>query len=85
MDTPWSRIKEYMNLLGSLKNHTPMDHPDQTNITNTLNKLREFYLYLKQIQERIEKRYRLIHVQKTILNCPVIYNLFCYSKYNLIQ
>lgn len=49
MGKPWPRIKEYMNLLGSLELHTPKEHADQKNISYVLNKLREFYLYIKQV------------------------------------
>ncbi len=94
MDTPWPRLKEYMNLLGSLKYHTSKEHADQANIASVSNKLREFYLYVKQVgqrfnlttcvflffnflnckvQERLEKRHRLVKLQKTVLDCPVIY------------
>lgn len=49
MASPWARIKEYINILGSLQLHTPNEHQDQANITNVLNKLREIYLYVKQV------------------------------------
>jgi hypothetical protein len=53
MQSPWSRIKEYMNLLGSLQLHTPKDHPDQANISNNLNKIREIYIFIKKVVNKI--------------------------------
>jgi hypothetical protein len=49
METPWSRLKEYINLLTSLKLHTPKAHQDQVNISRNLNNIREFNLYVKQV------------------------------------
>ncbi|CAF0730595.1 unnamed protein product [Brachionus calyciflorus] len=70
LGAPWARIKEYINLLGSLQLHTPKEHQDQENISNILNKLREVYLYVKQLQERVEKKYRMQQIQKRVLNAP---------------
>lgn len=49
MEFPWSRIKEYMNLLSSLKQHSPKEHPDQAYIAQVLNKMQEVYLYFKKV------------------------------------
>ena len=51
MGAPWKRIKEYINILSSLQLHTPKEHEDQEHITNVLNKLREIYLYVKQVNK----------------------------------
>ena len=50
MQAPWTRIKEYMNLLDSLQLHTPVNHPDQANIKNNLLKIREIYLFIKKVK-----------------------------------
>jgi hypothetical protein len=49
MEKPWLRLKEYMNLLGSLQLHTAKEHPDQANIKNVMKKTREVHLYIKQV------------------------------------
>lgn len=49
MEKPWLRLKEYMNLLGSLQLHTPKEHPDQANIKNVMKNTREVHLYIKQV------------------------------------
>ncbi|RNA43582.1 epithelial cell-transforming sequence 2 oncogene-like [Brachionus plicatilis] len=70
MASPWTRIKEYISILGSLQLHTPKEHQDQAHITKVLNKLKEIYLYVKQLQERVEKKYRMLQIQKLVLGAP---------------
>ena len=49
MQTPWSRINDYVNLLGSLKLQTSKEHPDQENINRAQNKLRELHIFIKKV------------------------------------
>jgi hypothetical protein len=49
MQTPWSRINDYVNLLASLKLQTSKEHPDQENITRAQNKLRELHIFIKKV------------------------------------
>jgi hypothetical protein len=72
MMAPWPHIKDIMNLLGSLQLHTSKDHPDYLNITKSLNKIRELYLFVKQVQERIENKNKMLEIQRSIINLPDI-------------
>ena len=72
MSVPWPRIKELVNLLSSLQLYTAKNHPDQVNIQLNLNRLRQFYVFLKQLQDRLENRFTLTQVQRNVLNLPNI-------------
>ena len=37
-----------------------------------LNRLRQFYVFLKQLQDRLENRFTLTQVQRNVLNLPNI-------------
>ena len=51
MHTPWPRITDYINLLGSLQLQTSKEHPDQANITRAQNKLRELHIFIKKVEK----------------------------------
>lgn len=72
ISVPWPRIKELVNLLSSLQLYTAKNHPDQVNIQLNLNRLRQFYVFLKQLQDRLENRFTLTQVQRNVLNLPNI-------------
>ena len=59
-------------IIVSLQLHTSKDHPDYLNITKSLNKIRELYLFVKQVQERIENRNKMLEIQRSIINLPDI-------------
>lgn len=61
-----------MNLLGSLQLHTPQNHPDHANITNNIKRIREIYLFIKQLQDRLNNKHEMIEIQRTILDSPKI-------------
>jgi hypothetical protein len=72
MNSPWPRMKELLNLLSSLQLYTPKNHPDQANIHFNLNRLRQYYVFLRQLQDRLESRYLMAKIQRDILDIPNI-------------
>ena len=78
MDAPWPRLKEYMSLVAAMKLHTAPTHADHAVLGVVLNKLRELYLFVKQVQERLEQRYRMLDIQRRVLDAPVRFYLFSY-------
>jgi hypothetical protein len=72
INAPWPHIKEMLNLLSSLQLYTPKQHPDQINIQLNLNRLRQFYVFLKQLQDRLEMRFKMIKIQHEVLDLPDI-------------
>ncbi len=60
-----------MNLLGSLQLHTPKDHPDQTNIIKNYDKIRQVYLFIKKLEERLKHQYELLGIQRIVIEAPV--------------
>lgn len=71
MQSPWTRIKDYMNILGSLQLHTPHNHPDQATITENIKRIREVYLFIKQLQDRLNNQHEMIELQRTIMGAPM--------------
>ena len=72
INAPWPHIKEMLNLLSSLQLYTPKQHPDQINIQLNLNRLRQFYVFLRQLQDRLEMRFKMIKIQHEVLDLPDI-------------
>ncbi len=70
IQTPWTRIKEYMNLLAVLQLHTPDNHPDHPTITSNIKKIREVYLFIKQLQDRLKNKHDMATLQMSIVNSP---------------
>jgi hypothetical protein len=70
MQAPWTRIKEYMNLLAVLQLHTPDNHPDHATITANIKKIREVYLFIKQLQDRLKNKHDMASLQMSVVNSP---------------
>lgn len=61
MESPWTRIREYMHLLSSLQLHTAKNHADQVNIEEVSNAIKDLHLHVKQVNflpiEQMKKKY----------------------------
>jgi hypothetical protein len=49
MASPWTRVKEYMDLLSYLQLHTAKTHADQINIKQVLDGIKGLHLHVKQV------------------------------------
>jgi hypothetical protein len=72
LNAPWPRIKELLNLLSALQLYTAKSHPDQANIQFNLNRLRQFYVFQKQLQDRLEDRFKMAKIHRDVLDLPNI-------------
>ena len=82
LNVPWPRIKELLNLLSGLQLYTAKSHPDQVNIQFNLNRLRQFYVFQKQLQDRLEDRFKMAKIQRDVLDLP---NINKDGRYLLLQ
>ncbi|GAA6102395.1 epithelial cell-transforming sequence 2 oncogene-like isoform X1 [Tachysurus ichikawai] len=68
--SPSTRVEEYVNLLQSLKLHTPPEHPDHQHTSSALNTLRNYRNFIHKLKKSLNQEEKMLEVQKIIQSCP---------------
>ncbi|KAM4770990.1 epithelial cell-transforming sequence 2 oncogene-like [Rhinophrynus dorsalis] len=67
---PSTRFEEYVNLLYALRLHTPPEHPDRTDLTAAIGKMKQYKDYILKMKSSLEKHSEMADIQKNIQGCP---------------